>query len=496
MTGAKSGLIVVLLAVPFGLYAAWQLRALARGDFFASGNPDAKLPTKDAMAERRAAAERFTEDVRRASAVALQYRVPEPADKTSDPECDAVAGAAAKRSADLIDLQRFLAGGRDPAFGGGMRKLYRSWYDETKSLRLAALEVEKWLNDREPVVSGQTSAEAELKRFEEKLAAYARGGSIFVDRGLVAGWRVRANARILTALANTVRAPYQRVLELPLPLPPAGRNMDVKIALGALAEMKSQTQQLERLAGQAKADGVTLPREAEDTQAAALKAAREWAAADELLALFADPELFTEPEKAATWLPKVQAQYDRTQTDDGRELIRKKVQQFCDASLPRAARLDPEVLIQGKPHPRKDVVVEYDSEAKTQPLSDLPEGLNEFNFATRHKGFDRVVWANGSKFTGAADALRPTPRSIAARNYTQARSQVTAWSAAALERLKKQCEAGVAALQLEERRKHLDELVGAGDGPEWTKANTRIWTRLTALSAAAAKHPALFEAGK
>ena len=64
------------------------------------------------------------------------------------------------------------------------------------------------------------------------------------------------------------------------------------------------------------------------------------------------------------------------------------------------------------------------------------------------------------------------------------------WSAATVEQLKKQCEAGVAALQLEERRKQLDELVGAGDGPEWTRANTRIWTRLTALSVATAKHPA------
>jgi hypothetical protein len=317
-----------------------------------------------------------------------------------------------------------------------------------------------------------------------------------VDRGLVAGWRVRATARVVTALGNTVKAPYERVLELPLPLPPGGRNMDVKIALGALAELKAQVERLEKLVAQAKSDGAVLPKEAEAARTAALQAAREWSVADELLALFADPELFGDPEKPATWLPKVQAQFDRTQTDAGKELIRKKVQQFCGAFVPRAARLDPEVLVQGKPEPRKGVVVEYDSDAKSQPLTDSPDGLNEFNFRTLYKGFDRVVWANGSKFTGAPDALRPTPRSVAARDYSRARGQVSAWSAAAVEQLKKQCEAGAPALQLEERRKQLDELVGAGDGPEWTRSNTRIWTRLTALSAAAAKHPALFGAGK
>ena len=496
MSGVKSGLIVLLLAVPFALYAAWQVRSLAGGDLFTSSRSDAKLPTKDDVAERRAKAERFAADVRKASAVALQYRQPEAADKTADPECDAVAKAAAKRAADLTDLEKFLAGTRDPAFDGGMKKLYRSWYDETEALRRAAAEVEKWLDGPEPVVSGQASADAELKRFEDRLDAYARGGSIFVDRGQVAGWRVRAAARIVTALGNTVKAPYERVLELPLPLPPGGRNMDVKIALGALAELKVQIERLEKLVAQAKGDGAALPREAEAARSAALQTAREWVVADELLALFADPELFTDPEKPATWMAKVQAQFDRTQTDAGKELIRKKVQQFCDAFVPRAALLDPEVLIQGKPEPRKGVVVEYDSDAKSQPLTDLPDKLNEFNVRTLYKGFDRVVWANGSKFTGAADALRPTPRSVAARDYSQARSQVSAWSAAAVEQLKKQCEAGVAALQLEERRKQLDELVGAGDGPAWTKSNTRIWTRLTALSAAAAKHPALFGAGK
>ena len=59
------------------------------------------------------------------------------------------------------------------------------------------------------------------------------------------------------------------------------------------------------------------------------------------------------------------------------------------------------------------------------------------------------------------------------------------------------CEGPGAALQQEERRKLTDELVGAAaDGPAWTQENSRIWTRLAALSAAMGKHPALFEGAK
>ena len=489
MTGARSASVLVLLAVPFGLYAAWQVRAAARGG---SPPPADKLPTKDDVANRRARAEAWAAGVRKAAAVAVQFRAPDAADRTGDAECDALAAAAARRAADLADLETVLAGGRSPAFAGGLKKRYQDWTAETDALRAAAAGVEQWLGDREPVIGSPEAAEADLKRFEQKLAAYTKADSIFADRGLVAGWRVRAAARVVSALADTVKAPYGRVLELPLPLPPAGRNMDVTLVLGGLAELRAQAARLEALAARAKADGLALPPAAEAAKAAALRAAREWAAADELLALFAEPDLFTDPGKAGPWLAKVGGQYDRTQSDAGRELIRKKVQQFCAAYLPPAARLDAEVVLQGKREPRAGVSVEYDSDPKAKPLSDLPDELNEFNFPTRHKGFDRVVWANGSKFTGTPDALRPTPRSAAARAYSQARAGVTAWSAGATGELKRLCEDGVPALQREERRKHLDELVGAGGGTAWTKANTKIWTRLTALADAAAEHPALF----
>ena len=219
---------------------------------------------------RRAKAERFSADVRKASAVALQYRQPDAADKTADPECEAVVKAAAKRTADLADLERFLAGVRDPAFDGGMKKLYRSWYDETEALCVArGWKSRSGSTAREPVVSGQASADAELKRFEDKLDAYdgAVPSSWTAGRSRAgASARPRASSR---RSGTTVKAPYERVLELPLPLPPGGRNMDVKIALGALAELKVQVERLEKLVGQAKADGVVLSKDAEAARTAA-----------------------------------------------------------------------------------------------------------------------------------------------------------------------------------------------------------------------------------
>ena len=427
--------------------------------------------------------------------MALQFRAPGKEDATADAECKAVSEAAARRSADLTDLEKFLAGVRNPVFTGDMKKSYKEWYDETEALRLAAVEVEKWFDDREPVIDGQAAADAELKRFAQRLEPYTQKNSIFTDRGLVAGWRVRASARMIAALANTVRGPYKRVLDLPLPLPSEAKSADVKTAIGALREMKAQLDRLERVDAQAKADGVTLPKDSETAKAAALATAREWAASDELLGLFADPDLFADQNKATAWLPRVQEQFARTQTEAGKELIRKKVQQFCEAYVPKAARLDAEVLIQGKKEPRAGVTIEYDSDAKSQVLTDLPDKLNEFNFKTRHKNFDRIAWSNGSKFTGAADALRPTPKSLVARDFSEARAGVTAWSLAAVNQLKMKCEGLGAALQMEERRNLTDDLVGVGDGPAWTKENTKIWTRLTALSAAMGSTRSCLRAG-
>ena len=219
-----------------------------------------------------------------------------------------------------------------------------------------------------------------------------------------------------------------------------------------------------------------------------------------MLGLFAEPELFTDPNKATVWLPKVQDQLSKTQTAAGRDLIRKKVQQFCDAYIPKVALLDTEVIFQGKKEPRSNLRIEYDSDAKSQDLTDLPDKLNEFNFAKQFKNFDTIVWMNGSKYTGIVSALQPTPKSIVARDFTAARTDVTTWSSATVKQLKMKCEAEGGQVKQEDRLKLMDELIGApakeGAGVPWTKENTKIETRLTALAAAMGKNPALFESDR
>jgi hypothetical protein len=504
MSGLRSGAIVLLLAIPFGLYVAWQLNVYTRVDLAGTDAPAEKgLPTKDQLTDRKAKTEKWANDVRKAGAVAYQFRAPTADDTPTDEDCSALVRAAGVRSADLTDLEKFLSRIANPVFTGKLKDRYKGWYDETESLRVAASAIEAWFDDRTPVIDGQVAADDFTKKFNTLLEAYTKNNSIFMDRGAVAGWRVRLTARIIEGLSDAAKGPYKRVLDLPLPLPAEDKSADVRTAIGALREMKVQLERLDKAVNQAKTDNITLSDKAVAARSRATDTAKEWAAGDELLGLFADPELFTDPNKAASWLPKVQDQLNKTQTDAGRELIRKKVQQFCEAYVPKVAHLDSEVLLRGKKEPRASVTIEYDSDAKSQPLTDLPSTLNEFNFQKYHKNFDRIVWGmNGSLFTGIVDALQPTPKSVVARDFTQARADVTTWSLMTLTQLKMKCEGEGVQVKQEESRALLDELVGANaqkekeSGRKWTKENTRIATRLSALAGAMAKYPMLFEANR
>jgi hypothetical protein len=151
--------------------------------------------------------------------------------------------------------------------------------------------------------------------------------------------------------------------------------------------------------------------------------------------------------------------------------------------------------------PRNEVTIEYDSDAKSKPLSDNPNELNEFDFKTRFMNPDRIVWANGSKFTGMLEELQPTAKSSIARDFALVREVVTNWSMKTVAQLKMKCEGEDKKVEEKMvRRGLMDELVGIGppDTPGrmvWTKANSKIWTRLTVLSDAMGKFPALFESG-
>ncbi len=497
MSGLKSGMIVLLLAVPFVVYGVFQVQAAAQSDLIADDPPSDKgLPTKEQLAAAKIKAEKWAGDVREVSAVALQFRAAVAVDPAADKECTALAKLVAARSADLTDLEKFLSGVDRPVYVGGLKDRYTEWQANKAKLAKAEDAIDNWLKGALPgTMDSAAAANQAMKGFADLVADYKRD-SKFADAGKADAWQVEARVKVIRSLEEAAKKPYAAVLELPLPLPSAVKNKLVEQALGAPAAIREQARMLRDDLSRAEERKAVSPR-VEKLAREILAVADEWAAKEELLGLFADPELFTDPNKAAEWLPKVQTQLNKTQTDAGRELIRKKVQQFCDAYIPRVTRLDEVVLIQGKAEPRNGVTIEYDSDAKVQPLTDRLERLNEFTFPTAFKNFDRIVWAGGNKFTGTKSALQPTPKSVAAREFTLARATVTTWSSATVNQLKMKCEGEGEAVKQQERRDQTDELVGTAPdeagGTAWTKQNTKIWTRLSALSAAMAKYPALFE---
>lgn len=503
MSGLRSGAVLLLLAIPFGLYAAWQIQSATRADTVGE-SPDRGLPDEKRLLDAKAATEKWTRDVRRTAAVAFQYRRPGPEDKADDPDCAAVARAVASRADDLTDLEKFLSGVDRPTYAGALKERYAEWQAAKVKLAKAEDAVETWLRNPLTGVDGSASAAQALKAFDSLLVEYRKDAK-FADSSRATAWQVEARVKVLAALEDAARGPYGEVLALPLPLPSPKDSKLVERAVGVPAAIREQAKLLREDLTRADEARQKLPERVAKDASAAVRRSDEWAAREQFLSLLADPELFTDPHKAGDWLSKVQAQFDMTQSEAGKELIRKKVQQFCEAYVPRAARLDSKVLIQGKEVNRAGVEIEYATEPKSKayPLGDHPDGLNEFNFADFHRGFDRIVWSGGGKYSGTKSALQPTRASLAARDFTLARATVTSWTPAALMQLKKKCEGEVEAVQ-RERCEALDTLSGAGPLKDaaakepvsaWTRENSKVWTRVSGLAAAAAKHPDLFGTG-
>src|SRR5262249_28917011 len=150
---------------------------------------------------------------------------------------------------------------------------------------------------------------------------------------------------------------------------------------------------------------------------------------------------------AAAWLSQVAAQHADTKDKRAAEMIRDKVQEFCEAFIPATVRLDERVLIRGKEVPRKAVEIKYieNGETKRAPLSDDPDGLNEFNVEKRHPGESTFVVHGGA--TEFPKDLKPTELSTAAVAFQAARKSVgdgatgPKWTATSVAVLKKKCEA-------------------------------------------------------
>jgi hypothetical protein len=504
MSVLKSGLIVLLMAVPFFLYAAWQVRGLADVRALTSDPPaDKGPPPKEKVDANKATAEKGVADARTLESLALQFRQPGAGEAVSDPAAKALQGSIAARSAELTNLEKFLSNVDAPEYADSkLKQKYVEWQANKKERDLAAKAIDNWFLTELTGIDGPDAATRAVGEFEKLLAQYTKDGR-FADPNKAGAWRVQCRIEVIKALEAAANEPYAKVLRLPLPLPSEHDSPDVKKALGAPRAIAQQVRLLGAELKRAEEAGLTLPERLTTEAKAVDRRAEEWAAKEELLSVFADVRPLNDPEKAVGWLQTVFALYKKSQTDAQRALIREKVQQFCSAFIPAAAKLDAVVLINGNPVPRGGVKIYYDSDAKDKPLSDHPDELTEFNFKTRFQNPDTVFWNNSAQSTGTLDALQPTETSRTARAFTQAREGVTTWSAAEITRIKKQCEGDGEKLKVEEmknRRLILDKLVGlpppgAKTLVRFTDKNSKIWTRLTALADATEKFADLFQGG-
>lgn len=512
MSRMKSGAILLLLLIPFGLYCAWQVQSVTSADLSAAEPPSEKgLPGKDQLAAGKAKAEKWAGDVKRASAVTMQYRAPTAEDAIEDAGSKSLATAVASRAADLTDLEKFLSDAENPNFTGTakLQAKYKEWQESKKRSAKAEQAVTTWLGNPLPsAVESSAVANTTMKGFEELVTEY-RNASVFADLGKAELWRIEARLKVIQSLDGEARAPYAEAMKLTLPFPK--NHPTVAKAVGAPAAIREQVQLLKDDLERADDAKRTVPGRLTKAAAEAVAKDGEWAAKAELLALFADPALFTDPKKAGEWIPRIQTQFNKAQSE--RDEIKRKVKQFCDAYIPKSVRLDASVIIEkagvaGKPEPRSGVSVTYDSDAKTQKLTDSLERdqLNEFNYLELYKDPD-TIWSAGGSSSGSPKStkIKPTTKSHVARDFTAARKDVTTWSIDTVNRLKTACEGEVEALKKEfklddaksealqkERRDLADALLGAEPGGD-KKDAPKLWTRLSELASVMEKHKGLFE---
>jgi hypothetical protein len=480
--------LVLVLAVPMALYAAWQVNGVARSDLVLADPPPDRGPTKEQLAEASKKAANWAAEVRTVTGFAEQYRTDAAAAGGPDKAAAAVVRAAAARSAVLTDLDQFLSGLERPTFNGRMKALYQQWLEQSKDLKRDAAAVAAWLA-RPPAVASAADARAALKAVTDDIDTYA-GRSKFSDKAKAAAWRLQARLAVIRALKELADRQYRDAVRERLPLE-AGTN-GVKPAVETHREIGEQIVALgaDRRAADEEKAALDPKTRTELDRAGAIE--DECAAREKLLGLFARDDLFTNPNGAAAWLKQVAGLYGRTKNEEVRALIRKKVQEFCEAFVPAAVRLDDQVLFFGRSVPRRDVVVKYyptvdgKVEKKVEPLAGTLDGVNEFNLESKHPGPNTFAMYDGAERRPAE--LKPTRLSAAARAFDDERKKVAdgttgpKWTAKSVEGLKK---------TFADQKDLVDQI----QTPDSTNERNppKIWTRLSGLAAGMAACPDLFE---
>lgn len=479
-----SGVVLLVLAIPLALYAAWQVNGLARADMIASDSPADQGPPKEQLARSRENAVKWSIETRKAVTVAWKYGAATPDDTSPNATVTEVVKASAARSADLTDLDLFLSGVEGQPFTGKLRATYIKWKDDADLARKDEQAVKDWFA-KSPTITSAADANKAMDAMIALIRQY-NDRSKFVDRVKGENWRVRARLSVIESLAGLAETQYNTAAKMKLPL--GTDKPEVKAAIESLRGVNTQIDLLKKDLENATRDKLEIDASLLEAAGVKLKVLAQQNSANlGLLELFAREDLFTNPNGAVAWLQQVGAKYDETKDRTAADLIRNKAQEFCEAFIPAAVRLDDHVLIRGKPALRKSVKVQYieNGERKDADLTDNPDGLNEFNFHERYPG--------GTTFVGYAGAqefpkdMTPTDLSKAAVLFHGARSQVSGgpnaprWTAKSVEELKKKCEAQKDLVD------QLQPLVGGTAGK-----TPKLWTRLSGLADGIKNAPDLF----
>ncbi len=477
MNGMKGGALLLLLGIPFALYAAWQVNGATHIGTGAPEAPADKTATKEQLDASSAKATAWSGESRKAVAVTWQYRKAGP-DASSDATVAPVVNAAEARSADLNDLDTFLSSVKQPVFTGTPRlKLrYTEWASERVALDKDEREITDWFS-RPPQIATAADADKEMVAFIKLVDQYV-ARSQFADKVKATNWRCRARLAVIEALTALATSQYRIATSVKLPLK-AGTN-EGTAAVATLGALKIQIASLGVDVTQADIDKVAFDasfRIASETKSGN---ASEYTAREELLTLFAQPKLFDNASGATQWLKLVASQYAKTtKNPEVQALIRDKVQEFADAFVPAVARLDDDVILLGRATPRDKVVFEFEVQAgdgvMKKNLSANPNEFNEFVLKSKPPGVNHVISSVGNKYV--LDDLKPTPLSNAAVAYNAARAKLanrpapSRWTADSVAELKKACEG---------QKELVDQLRTLDSGP---KDEAKIATRVAGLVA-------------
>ncbi|QJW96774.1 hypothetical protein [Frigoriglobus tundricola] len=484
---ARGGGLLLLLAVPFGLYVGWQVNGVARTDMIASAPPADRGATKDQLEKAHARTAAWAGEVRKAVAVTWQFRPAGPEDLTPDAAASGVVRASALRSADLNDLDLFLSGVERPTFAGKLKASYDRWVVDANQARQDEREVRAWLA-RPPAVASTADANKALDAATKLINQYSER-SRFTDRAKTASWRVQSRLVVVKALAAQADTQYRTAVAVKLPLK-AGNN-EIETAVETLTGVRTLIDELRAAEKQADEERVPLNEKLRGEIDAQGAVADQCRASLELLKLFARPDLFTNPDGAAAWLKQVGDQYADTKDEKTKALLREKVQEFCDAFVPEKVRLDDAVLLKGERVSRAEVKVKFprgDGTSEIVELSAAADGLNEFNVTERHPGDSTFIKYNGEQYP---KHLQPTDLSRAAVVFMSERNKVglgtrgPKWTVQSVTQLKNACEAK---MELVDK---MDRLKAPKPADDELKIRTRLQSLLDGLKAA----PALVGSG-